>query len=135
MRQEGLEASDVHEEVWRIVEDNPQSQHSPQNQQEKPVSGLSEGDKTPCAGAKLGDGPKRSANRGWSDFDGKFVVAKQNRRVLCPPDMARLPNRRIRDHGSPGLKAQRHVHPRNPPRRSGTDPRRPDLGDQWICCT
>ena len=31
--------------------------------------------------------------------------------------------------------AQQHVHQKNPPRRTGIDPRRPDLGVQSRCCT
>lgn len=47
--------------------------------------------------AMLGDGPKRSVNRGADDCGAKFLVGRLNQMVSIHPDMANAPT-----HHNPG---------------------------------
>ena len=98
MQQEEQEAIDD-DHVVDIEGDIHRIRHYPQIQGKLAVLWLEKKDmKAPC-GVNVGDGPKRSANRGWNDCDGKFLDEKQNRRVLFPRDIVHHPNRHNPDHG------------------------------------
>jgi hypothetical protein len=65
--------------------------------------------------AGLGDGPKRSVNRGADDCGAKYLVERLNQTVSIHADMANAPTRR--SPGTHARKAQKHVHQTNPRRR------------------
>ena len=75
--------------------------------------------------AMLGDGPKRSVNRGAGGCV-KFLVGRLNQTVSIHADKANAPT-----HHSPGnhgfpLKVQKHAH-QTSPRRTKSDPSRAGL--------
>lgn len=81
--------------------------------------------------AMLGDGPKRSVNRGADDCGAKFLVGRLNQMVSIHLDMANVPT-----HHNPGThdfliqKMWGHEHQTSPRRRSKSDPNHGGL-DQW----
>jgi hypothetical protein len=82
----------------------------------------------PSAGALGLGGPKRSANRGASDYGAMSLVERLNQTVSIHPDMTDAPTHYHRPH-SHGCQ---HAPPTSPPRPTA-NPNRADLGGQSRC--